>query len=252
MPNEGTKFNNDMYVTAYELAREGLADKQIAQTLGVSGLTFKRWRGRDKYLQKAVDRGRRYREPNDDFTFSDYVYDQLSPDLRQLWDDINRCENMDNGVELVEAMLGNHGKRVRQHLFLYALTRSAFNVSQSLRKLNIPRKHFRNWCYHDPEFAELIQEVNWHKENFIESAFLGRVASGDTAAIIHAVKTKLRHRGYNEKIEIEHTGTVQHTHTVSLEALDLPVNVRRAVLAALRARSGGGTPQALPQAEVLA
>jgi len=79
-----------------------------------------------------------------------------------------------------------------------------------------------------------VDEIHWHKANYFESAFIGRVAAGDTPAIIHAVKTKCRHRGYNDKIEVEHSGTIGNEHTFSITDLDLDVDTRKKVLEALR------------------
>lgn len=230
------KFDDNMYVTVYELARDGLSDEQIGKSLGVQGQTFRNWCAKRPALTNALARGRHAREPGDDFTFHQYIFDHLSPHLQELWRDINECEELENGVERIEALLGTHGIRARQHLFIYSLTQSAFNISQSLRKLCIPRKTYESWCANDPDFAELMDEIHWHKKNFFEQAFISRVAAGDTHAVIHAVKTKCRDRGYSEKVEIVHSGTVEHRHTVSLLDLDLPVDVRRVVLDALRER----------------
>ena len=234
------KFEPTMYVTAYELARDGLSDEQIALTLGVAGKTFRIWCSRRPALGDAVARGRHRRDPGNELTFHQYIYDHLSPELRRLWGEINACEELENGVERIEALLGDHGIRARQHLFLYALTQSMFNVSQSLRKLGIPRKTYEHWCSGDPEFAELMDEIHWHKANYFESAFIGRVSAGDTAAILHAVKTKCRDRGYNDRVEVVHSGSIAAPGAVSIAELDLPLEVRRAVLDALRAR--GTTP----------
>jgi hypothetical protein len=239
------KFQTTMYVTAYELARDGMADEQIGRALGVQGQTFRRWLKRRPALADAVARGRHARDPGDEMTFHQYIYDHISPHLRVVWDKINECENLENGVERVEALLKNHGIRARQHLFLYALTQSMFNVSQSLRKLGIPRKRYENWCANDPEFAELMDEIHWYKENFFEQAFIGRVTAGDTAAIIHAVKTKCRDRGYNDKVEIVHSGSIDTKQTVSIVDLDLDIETRRKVLEALRKKTAaeqGATP----------
>lgn len=244
------KFEATMYVTAYELARDGLSDEQIAKALGVTGITFRRWCRRRPALADATARGRHHRDPAEALTFHEYVYNHLSPNLRDLWGEIQDCQELTNGVERVEALFKHHGIRARQHLFIYALTQSLFNVSGALRKVGLPRKTFESWCANDPEFAELIDEIHWHKQNFFEQAFIGRVAAGDTAAVIHAVKTKCRDRGYNEKIEIEHTGTVHHEHTVSVAELDLPLDTRRAILDALRrhqaATATHPTPARLP------
>lgn len=231
-PNE--KFRATMYVAAHELARSGLSDEQIAKTLGVAGNTFRVWCKRKPALADAVARGRDHRDPANGLTFQDYIFNHLSEGLQELWGEINACHDLANGVERVEALLANHGTRARQHLFLYALTQSMFNTSAALRRLAIPRKTFDNWRTNDPVFLELIDEIHWHKENFFEQAFIGRVAAGDTSAIIHAVKTKCKARGYNEKIEIEHTGTVTHEHHVSVAELELPLETRKAILTALR------------------
>lgn len=237
------KFEDTMYVTAFELARDGLSDAQIAKTLGVTGPTLTAWVRKRPALGEAISRGRWRRDPGDEYTFHEYIYQHLDPHLQELWDEINACQDLDSPRERVEALLRGHGIKARQHLFLHALVTSAFNVSKSLRLLCIPRKTYEHWVASDPDFQDLVNEINWHKDNFFEQAFMGRVAAGDTAAVIHAAKTKLRHRGYNEKHEVEITGSISHTHTVDITALDLPVEVRRVVLDALRSHK---TAQGVP------
>lgn len=249
----GDKFESTMYVTAYELARDGLSDEQVAKTLGVAGQTFRSWCAKRPALADAVARGRYRRDPGDEFTFHEYIYRHLSDELRGTWDEINECQDLDNPRERVEALLANHGVRGRQHLFIHALVTSCYNVSKSLRLLAISRKTYEGWRENDPDFLDLINEINWHKDNFFEQAFMGRVAAGDTNAIIHAAKTKLRHRGYNDKLEIELSGTVQHEHTVSIVDLTLPLEVRQAVLTALREhkRATGAVPLGRHALEVI-
>ena len=230
------KFKRTMYVTTYELARDGMTDAKIASALGVNKVTFYRWKAEDPALADALERGRKRRAPGDEQTFREYIFDHLSPELRDLWNEINRCENEENGIERIEALLAQHGKYARQHLFIYALTQSMFNVSQSLRKLLISRKTYENWIANDPDFAELMDEIHWHKKNYFEARGMDRIAAGDTAVILHALKTQCRDRGWNEKIEIEHTGTVTNEHAINILDLDLDVTTKKAVLEALRAK----------------
>lgn len=246
MARRNDRFELTMHVTTYELSRDGLSDEQIAKTMGVSGGTFRAWCKKKPALKDALDRGRKRRDPGEQFTFHQYVFDHLSPHLREVWEEINLCEKLPGGVEMVETFLEGSGIRARQHLFVYALTQSMFNVSQSMKKLGITRKTYDYWCNSDTDFMELIEEIHWHKKNYFESAFIERVAAGDTAAIMHAVKTQCRDRGYNDKIEIEHTGTVQHAHSVNVVDLELPIDTRRAILTALRAHSAPNAPT-LPQ-----
>lgn len=236
-PKANKKFDATMYVTAYQYALDGMSDEQIGGALGVTGSTFRRWCLNDDALMDAISRGRETIEGQEGGTFVEYVYRHLSPHLRGLWDQINECATLTNGVERVEALLRNGGKHARQHLFIHALAQSCFNVSASMHKLGVSRKMYDDWCHNDPEFAALIDEMHWHKENFFETAFIGRVAAGDTTAIIHAARTQLRGRGYNDKIEVEHSGTVRHEHAVAITDLPLPLEVRRVVLDALRAHT---------------
>jgi len=232
------KFKNTMYVDTYELARSGMSDEQIAGSLGVAGKTFRTWVARKPALADALTRGRSPSGLAEADTFHDYIYNHLSPEHKLLWDEIHESETLPNGYERVEALLSKHGKRTRQQLFLYALTQSMFNVSQSLRRLGIPRKTYESWRANDPEFSELLDEIHWHKKNFFEQAFITRVAAGDTAATIHAAKTFLRDRGYNEKIEIEHTGNITTTEVVvNVAELDLDIDTRRTLLQALQKRT---------------
>lgn len=230
------KFEDTMYVTAYQYARDGMSDEQIGKALGVSGPTFRRWCGDNDALADAVARGRAVVDGQDGITFPEYVYRHLPPDLRALWDEINECAELDNGFERVEALLKNGGIRARQHLFIHALAQSCFNVSASMRRLHVTRKMYDNWRANDPEFATLIDEMHFHKKNFFETAFIGRVAAGDTAAILHAVRSQLGDRGYNDKIQIEHSGTVEHRHTVDVTELGLTLDVLVTIREAMRAK----------------
>lgn len=236
-----------MYVTAYQYARDGMSDEQIAQSLGVAGVTFRRWCANDPALEDAVARGREPVAGQGTVTFSDYIYQHLPQHLRDLWDEIHECAALENGVERAEALLRRGGKQARQHLFIHALATTGFNVSKAMRLVNVSRKSLDNWTANDPAFAELMDELHWHKDNFFETAFINRVRAGDTAAIIHAAKSKLAHRGYNERVVVEHTGTVNHSHTIDITDLDLPLACRVQIREAIRQkteaeRGGGGAP----------
>jgi len=236
--NYGNKFKSTMYVTTYELAREAMADCDIAGALGVTAATFRIWWQKDPALKEALDKGRGNRGSmaGDEVTFQEYIYDHLSPNLRELWKEINACEELENGRERVNALLENQGKRARQHLFLYALTQSLFNVSKSLRKLSISRKTYETWRKNDPDFLDLMDEIHWHKKNFFEQAFMYQVATGNPNAIIHAVKTQCKDRGYNDKLELEVSGTVTHNHLLSVSDLNLDISVKKSILEAIRER----------------
>jgi hypothetical protein len=99
----------------------------------------------------------------------------------------------------------------------------------------------------DPEFAELVDEIHLHKKDFFESKLVELVQSGDSSATIFANKTMNRDRGYGDKTTIEHTGTVVvEQRVVQIGDLALPVDVRRAILGAVRAHLAATNTPGLP------
>lgn len=246
MPKGGkSKWDDRNYVTAYRLARAGASDPQIGHALGVSHEGMRLWVRDRPALAEAL---RTAREPDPDCdggTFRDYVYARLPDRLQQLWDRLDLCDELDNGTSRAEAMLRGEGDDARQHLFLYALIHCNFNASEACRKVCVTKRQLDNWVKRSPDFAELVDEIQWHKGNFFEGALCQLVAKGELAAIIHANKTYNRGRGYGEtlKVDVKAGGRVEHEHThqhlhamVRLSDLELPVEVMEQVLLAMRAR----------------
>lgn len=231
MPPRKKKFQNTNYVDIFLYARDGMSTNAIARAIGVSQPAFLEWLERDPAVQDAFDRGRAHSQKE---TYPEVVFNHLPPDLQELWLQIEALGEENSGITMVDNLLTLKGTQARQRLFLYSLAHGGFNFSQSLRKLAIGRKTYEQWCASDPDFLEMVHELEWHKDNFIENALMWRIAAGDTPAIIHASKTKLRNRGYGEKIQVEHTGQIEHKHSIDVMALDLPLETRKSILAAVR------------------
>ncbi len=232
MPRSIWKDTN--YVRVYELARSGMEDNKIAKVLGVQMNTLKKWKGNRPALRDAFDRAR---APRGEMpaTFLDYVHDRLPSHLKELLDKIEACDKEGNGIVRIEAMLQDAGKRARQHLFLHSLIASNFNISRACSRVNISRRTFHAWVEKEPYFAQLMDEIHIYKKDFFEGALVGLVEEGDTSATIFANRTFNRDRGYNEKVEVEHTGTVNHNHlVVDVDSLDLPIEIRKTILLAMR------------------
>lgn len=229
-----SKFKEEYAIQAYELARAGMSDKKISKMLDVDYSIFKKWKRRHPILAEAVKRGKDVNGQLNGDGIKDYIYNRLSPELQRLWEKINACEDIPNGIRRIEELLRDQGKRARQHLFVHALIAGNFSVSEACRKVNISRKTFEKWKIFDPYFQELVDEIHWHKKNYLEGALFAKVKEGDTTAIIFANRTFNRDRGYNDKVEmsVEHKGEV--SHMVSIDSLELPIEVRRQMLEAIR------------------
>lgn len=213
------KWHDDYYFKIVDLAKSGMSKNQIVNTLGWSMGTLKRFMRLKPLLKEKLEEALRTQGHRQ--TYKEYVYNLLPDKLKRVWDKLKEMEKQEVGVSRVEALLSKYGKDVRQHLFLYALTELQFNVSRACKRVNVTLHTFRKWCEEDPDFAELVDEMNFHKGNFFEEHFIKLIQAGDSAATIHAMKTYNRERGYNDKQEITVTGEFTHKHQmVTMEELD--------------------------------
>jgi len=237
-----TVWKNKFIIEVYELAKSGMTESQIANTFGISLPTFRVWEKKKPIFKMALQQGRKQnKKPNNKtFNFSDYVYKRLSSDLKKIYDRINKFDKEKNGIEKIEALLAKRGKTVRQHLFVYAWTRSNFSLSNALRKVNISRSTFEHWKKTDPDFIKLVEEINWHKKNFFEDSLSNLVASGDTSATIFVNKTYNRDRGYHDKIDIGlNVDANVNVNMIDLNKLDLSLKTRKEILKCYRASLKG-------------
>jgi hypothetical protein len=207
---KATKWREIFLVRIYRMMRQGLTDLEIAADLGVRRETLWLWRKQRAEYREMVEIVKREVEDTKDFPA--WVYSRLSPELQKLWDKIEALDAARSPVGLIENMLADHGKRARQQLFLHALCTYGFSASQALAKVNVTKKELDRWIREDYGFAELVQEVEWHKANFFEEQLVNLVNEGNPTAVIFANKTFNRERGYANKLEVDHnhSGTVLH------------------------------------------
>lgn len=236
-----TKWKDEWVLICYEHAKTGMTNASIAKAIGVQRMTFRGYLRDYPLLVKALERAREFRSGARGFNFGEYVYRRLPKPLQDLWDDIQRVEYEPNGLARMEAMLENKGRRARQHLFVHALVAFNFNASEACKAVNIPLMTFRGWLLHDPQFEELINEMEEHRKNFIEGSLMDLVAARDPAAVIFANKAVNGDRGYNpgKTSKVEVNGTIDHQHRVSVDELELPLETRIAIRDAMKARMEG-------------
>lgn len=232
----------------YDCGKEGLPIGAVAELIGVAKRTFTR----NAKLMRALKLGRKvYRErKKSDFNMQEYVYKRLPAHLQKVWDEITAVEKTDNGYQKVEVILNKAGTKVRQNLFIHSWVCSNFCISKALRKVNISRAVFDKWRENDPEFLELINQIEVCKKDFFEEKLVSLVAHNNTKAILHVNKTKNRDRGYGEKTVVEVTGNVNH-QLIRLDELDmLPLEERQKLLNAVRDRRKQIESKELPAVEI--
>ena len=229
-------FRDKHCFTAYDLAKQGTPQVQIAKILGVTEPTLLLWKRTHALFCEALIRGKRAFKHKDQYIpFREYVYGRLPENIKKIWDEINAIDEEDNGTLRLENILKDTGKKVRQHLFLYAWTSCNFSVSKALRKLGFARNIFLGWMNDDPEFATLVDEINFHKKNFFEDALLDLVQLRNPQATIFANKTQNADRGYGEKLDVRVNGQINHNfRLIQVDKLSLPLETKKQILADIR------------------
>ena len=88
-------------------------------------------------------------------------------------------------------------------IFLEALEKSLGNITLASQMTGISRRTFYNWLRDDEEFKQAVDDITEIQIDFVESKLLERIKQGDTTAIIFYLKTRAKHRGYVERMEIK-------------------------------------------------
>lgn len=91
---------------------------------------------------------------------------------------------------------------------LAALKKSAGNITAACNAAGVSRSWFYVERDSDPEFASAINEVAEETGDFVETALIKQIQEGNTACIIFFCKTKLKHRGFVERQEVDHSGNI--------------------------------------------
>lgn len=236
------KWKDEFYVRAYRAAREGLSDKDIAASLGVSPRLFEGWLKRRPALAEALAEARGAGETAEGV--KEHIYGRLPDHLKDLWDRIEGCEGISE-EDHPEARLERRRVRRsldieckrqtmqdRQRLFIHALACSQFNRTKAAERCGIPMATVYAWNK-DEMFQALLAEIDEAKKDFFETSLINLVRQGDTAATIFANKTKNRDRGYSERMTLDF-GRANQRHT--LDDLGLSLEEKRQILAKIRER----------------
>lgn len=91
----------------------------------------------------------------------------------------------------------------KKQKFVEQLSKKGWNVTATCKAVRISRKTFYEWCKRDEEFNSLIKDAREEFGDFVEESLYKRIKAGDTTAIIFALKTKFKDRGWTEKTETQ-------------------------------------------------
>jgi hypothetical protein len=247
-----TRWTPILLVKMYRMLRVGVSLLDMCKELNISRQAYYKWRNEHPEIMEmeAIIA----KEVGDGDTLPTFMWKSLPPELRALWDKIKEWGAMGaSGIAKIEAMLQDEGKRVRQQLFLYALCVERFCPSRAMKRVNLAKGELDRWLAEDWEFAEMCEEISWHKKNWIEHALTKLISEGNSAAIIFANKSLNADRGYNPRtqVEVNHSGAVLHG-VLDLEELSqyLSPTAKIELLDAIRKREQALEVKVVPLAPV--
>lgn len=227
---KNTRWDDSFYLRCYLLARQGLTNRDICSLMKISRLTFAGWIKKRPALKEALEKARDEKQKDSDF--KDYVAGRLPEHLLVLWEEIMEVEDGNEEAKKY-ALLGQHGVRTRQYLFLHAYVKTNFNKTKAFQITGISSHELTHWMK-DKDFEEIVQHMVEAKKDFVEGALMDLVEQGEKTAVIFANKSLNSDRGYGQKIQVEHSGKLehQHQHLIDIDKLQLPLEVRMIILEA--------------------
>ena len=202
--------------------------QKIAAAMDISPHTLLAWERTKPELalvrKRAEERGGSTR------TFSDYVFKSLSPEAQKVWTEIKLWAEHTDYQRKITVITSGLCKRLRQELFINALVHTNFDMSKACQMTGTPYRTLKLWREKDLEFAQLVDEIQWHKKNFFEKALLDLVEVRHPLATIFVNRTVNADRGYSEKLRVEHSTD----SGFRFEDLDLDIETKKKVLEAIR------------------
>jgi hypothetical protein len=230
------KWDNRLYIQIFQLARSGLSDEKIAEAIGYSLIQFRRRKRKDPALKDAIQQGRNADVPASD-QFKDYVYSKLPEELRWVWDEIMSFQETDNAIAKMEELMRDKGKRVKQRLFLYALYHFHFNYEKAMRMLDVSKKELERWTL-EPEFSELLQEIEWHTSQYFGNKAMAMARKGHPAMVkfcAQSLDPRFRKRPSEKNVNVSVSGQIGHAHVQVNKIMEhLPLEQRKLLLDRIR------------------
>ena len=236
MPSTGFSVGADPLSTieSYRVYRACLRSDDpevIATELAITVDSLKQLLSSDQLFREAADAAAADRLPA--------CFEGMDESAKAVWEALSGRDTPEDIKQQALLALAHGGRREQQKLLAYGLMQNHFDVNGALKSLKISQATYRKWM-NDPEFAELIANIQFSKRHFVEGKLFQLVAHGDTKATIFAAERLMREE-YGQKIEV--SGNVSHSHA-NLDLSRLPIELRIQVIEALR-ESGQVDPDGL-------
>jgi hypothetical protein len=99
--------------------------------------------------------------------------------------------------------------RHKKKAMIEALEKSLGIVTTACKQVGISRDTHYRWLKEDESYKEQVESIGDIALDFAESKLHKQIESGDTTATIFFLKTKGKKRGYIERQELDHSGSIK-------------------------------------------
>ena len=93
-------------------------------------------------------------------------------------------------------------------------------VTTACDAVGLTRKTYYDYYNSDPDFKREADDVQETAIDFVEGKLFEQIESGIPTSTLFYLKTKAKHRGYIERTEVSHTGSIPVAAKLSDEAKD--------------------------------
>ncbi len=224
------QYTVELVCNVYDAFLREKEETKIASALGTTFKTLQDWMEKYPDLKKARDLAISRRVTEN--TLAGYIYKHLTPEAQKVWDEIEFWDEDGSATTRIAEILSGRPTKLRQEIFIHALISKSFNLSEACRIACVSRQTVESWRKTDLQFAQLVEEIQFHKKNFFESSLIDLVAAGNPGAVMFVNRTVNSDRGYGEKMQVNHDVDV----SFQIEDLGLDRDTKRKILDAMRAK----------------
>ncbi len=89
-----------------------------------------------------------------------------------------------------------------------AMKQSLGVITTAAKVAGISRQIHYDWLKEDPEYKQAIEDTAEVALDYAESQLHKQIGNGEVASTIFYLKTKGKKRGYVERTEVEHSGSI--------------------------------------------
>lgn len=207
----------------------------VASAFGVTQWNLGKIIERHSELQLAMTMADENRKKG---VLANYILANLSPQARAIWEKITKLSTYAE----VDACFKNKPLQLRQQLFCTAVLYTGHDYAKALRMVGVPYGDFMKWRT-DPEFSQMLEELQWHKKQFFHKSLMGLVAEGHPGAVIFVNRTVNADMGYSERLDLNIQGQT-HAGDYPLDQLGLPASVLKQVLEAMEKKKAADAKEA--------